>query len=156
MYFWGGSYYKVETEISSFFLHVKLTILWVFLFYHFFFAKQNDHKSCIISKKVTQIMCGGMELLREIMVFFLSSMCRIDHIFFCCILYTYLVLDFFVNFFCRFVILYIAFWNRLVIFFVHITRNNILLNIYTYNNKFFCCFFRSTLYWGTNIFFIFL
>lgn len=80
-----------------------------FSFSSFFFAKQNDHKSCIISKKVTQIMCGGMELLREIMVFFLSSMCRIDHIFFCCILYTYLVLDFFVNFFCRFVILYIAF-----------------------------------------------
>lgn len=41
-----------------------------FSFSSFFFAKQNDHKSCIISKKVTQIMCGGMELLREIMVFF--------------------------------------------------------------------------------------
>ena len=88
-----------------------------------------------------------MKYVREIS-FFLSSTCRIDHMFFCCVLLYSTGL-----FFCRFgffwprvpythsgsFLLQLLFWNRFLLISLEITY----LNIYTHNNKFFFVCFDS-------------
>lgn len=105
-----------------------------------------------ISKSWNEICKGNL--------FFLSSMCRIDHMFFCCVLLysTGLFFCFGFGFFWPRVpythlgsfLLQLLFWNR---FFLLISLEITYLNIYTHNNKFFL--FVLTLVWGTLILFFY-